>query len=791
MAASLDMDVFKLITNACFGKDTKHISIPKCDALNRFICALKYFTLLNLSNNPDSNNLFTEFCDDVYPNLLDDRIHIIRTHSSQLQQIHKALIEHQNIGKCTLSKCNLFQRHYAENRRPIANKNKLYDSKFLFYRDIFDGMHHYLFHLFDIGMRIEMNEEKKQIEEDDYQCIDHEFSKKKGIINEKKNKLQFQVNRFNDDSNKFNIKTTETNSNDQDILLFDAMFEHLNEKHLHGADELYSFIKQEEYESDSIMDDFQDDSIYIKSNIIHHISNKEIGMAAQQYVQAIALSGSSFSTGFCWFYWEHYRNIKKLPHGTWNINDFGGYDICDLFIEKKYSDYKTELLQHINISDYNDIVLVKAETYMVSETIKELKPCDMVMTLEYGIKENDVISMNHVVSVIMYCDFSNYCTSFSASFRTVKKFETLDSVKNRNREFWWQSKLLRETSEIYGMAGTHHGMYTKENYIRGPFYCGMSIKMIMPEFGMRLYSPTSTSTEIEVSMNFAKRKGIIIQLNNDGHGDSTSLVLFDCSWVSRFAEESEIFFFGGWEKITIESVRIVETHQNFKRFFKALFVFDGILNGSDMRSMKISRQGTGRPPKITAKDVTIVSKLIQIQLEPQSVDLSSSFDEYILSTFKLFVQKKIQVTCNMFYYDVYYKRTIWKDMCDLLLQSEIKQIKWKDNDDIFNKKKSLKSNLISAVIFLLFKNVKNVLIRTSSAYVFDLFHFLDILTVSIKSDVQITIEGNNDGWISKLWSLKKLEIENEYKKHNFKLSYFASLKEGWRKFDRLVICKDA
>eukprot|EP01084_Bolivina_argentea_P182695 315363_1 len=152
----------------------------------------------------------------------------------------------------------------------------------------------------------------------------------------------------------------------------------------------------------------------------------------------------------------------------------------------------------------------------------------------------------------------------------------------------------------------------------------MGILMIMSEFCIRMCSPTSTSRNIEVSMNFAKRNGIIIQLNNNGHDAASCIPLFDCGWISRYGEESEILLCGGWMTIRIESIRIIETKQNFKKLFHSLFIFDMMLNGQKMKD-----------EKIIESDILLLNKLIKYSFgEILNVE---NIDNYILSTFKLFI----------------------------------------------------------------------------------------------------------------------------------------------------------
>eukprot|EP01084_Bolivina_argentea_P291224 500507_1 len=85
---------------------------------------------------------------------------------------------------------------------------------------------------------------------------------------------------------------------------------------------------------------------------------------------------------------------------------------------------------------------------------------------------------------------------------------------------------------------------------------------------------------IEVATNFAGRNGIIIQLNNTGSGYVNHVAAFGCKWLSNHAGEEEWLFIGGKHTVKIESIRVIQTKQNFFRFLKALTYFDCMLNGT-------------------------------------------------------------------------------------------------------------------------------------------------------------------------------------------------------------------
>ena len=43
----------------------------------------------------------------------------------------------------------------------------------------------------------------------------------------------------------------------------------------------------------------------------------------------------------------------------------------------------------------------------------------------------------------------------------------------------------------------------KHNRVRGPFYCGITLKMVLQEYNIRLCGPTSTSSSVEVAHRLA------------------------------------------------------------------------------------------------------------------------------------------------------------------------------------------------------------------------------------------------------------------------------------------------
>ena len=252
------------------------------------------------------------------------------------------------------------------------------------------------------------------------------------------------------------------------------------------------------------------------------------------------VSSSAFSIGLRFYYWRMYQNMDVLQlhaGGYQNNIDHGGYKPSELYVDKKYETFKEEILNyhggHFNISHYNTEVLPKATAYLSTDYGKQIKANTGMAPPHYEIPNDSLISISHLISIIMYCDYTKLSASFSSTFRKQHTFETLAQIKNRNSTYFWFSKLLRETVELFGE-------YSYFGKLVGPFYCGLSMVLNMSSFFIRLYSPTSTSKSLQVAMKFSGDDGVIMKLDNPkGSEQCTYLRGFNCDWISRFKEEQE------------------------------------------------------------------------------------------------------------------------------------------------------------------------------------------------------------------------------------------------------------
>eukprot|EP01084_Bolivina_argentea_P301501 520173_1 len=226
-----------------------------------------------------------------------------------------------------------------------------FELEFNFIRDLFDGIHCYIFHGYDFGFRIHNKDKQKFLENSrndvdklDHSCnnIAYEYISK--IIKEKKKILgQGQFPRFSNHS-KYNInQITSANGNvydsqDESITFMDQLIKQMNQTvNFVQVMKAYTFFEDQEYDTEAIEEDIMNqvigDDNLIESNIFICF-DKHICNSIRQYVATKKLFSASLLTGFTFYYWSHYKQIKtciKTSNNADSMMDYGGYNPQELF----------------------------------------------------------------------------------------------------------------------------------------------------------------------------------------------------------------------------------------------------------------------------------------------------------------------------------------------------------------------------------------------------------------------------------------------------------------------------
>eukprot|EP01084_Bolivina_argentea_P025534 47487_1 len=252
------------------------------------------------------------------------------------------------------------------------------------------------------------------------------------------------------------------------------------------------------------------------ANEEHH-TTQAVYQLLRQYRKHILLSGNAFHIGYRFYYWSYYKNNTCISEQqpTGNRNDHSGFEAHELYIEAKYESIKQELLNNkilrLNIYQFTTS-WTKANQYINSKAAKlyEARVSQLFDVYKiYDIVDCAPICITNLLAVILYCDWTNLSSEFSKTFRKISPHQTIETIKNNNREYAIWARTLRETVELFGQNGKDYYEKNGERIyaMRGPFYCGMTCVMPVTEFSIRLCAPTSTSKHIEVATRFSGEKG--------------------------------------------------------------------------------------------------------------------------------------------------------------------------------------------------------------------------------------------------------------------------------------------
>eukprot|EP01084_Bolivina_argentea_P304203 525301_1 len=97
--------------------------------------------------------------------------------------------------------------------------------------------------------------------------------------------------------------------------------------------------------------------------------------------------------------------------------------------------------------------MTKATEYMQSNKVKKIKVIQVTGQqdpLKYGIKNGSGITIQHIMCIILYTDWTDLSCQYSKTFRKTSANQSINYIKQRNSEYAIWSRLMRETIQYYG-----------------------------------------------------------------------------------------------------------------------------------------------------------------------------------------------------------------------------------------------------------------------------------------------------------------------------------------------------
>ena len=282
----IDLNVFKDRNTDCRPPSNGALLTESCSVLKRLCVASLYSAMLSASelDENEKKTVFVGFNEDIYNFIVDDTAHLIQNHSDDLQRIDREWTEKYGFPSCTVSECARSSRHYGRGRRErttgISKDQQEDDALYSFYESIYDRLHNFVAHLYDIGLRVDESKLLEDVQgdgkEDDLEglSVDKLFEAERDRIRMKREQCNLELDRLEDAVNKFTIQTAEAKKGGMTLLdaLFEAMAvnENVNKETVRR---IMEYFKQNGYDSDSVEMDLQevpDSNIYgvIKKQVV-------------------------------------------------------------------------------------------------------------------------------------------------------------------------------------------------------------------------------------------------------------------------------------------------------------------------------------------------------------------------------------------------------------------------------------------------------------------------------------------------------------------------------------------
>ena len=456
-------------------------------------------------------------------------------------------------GTCDLSTCSFIGRGYRDrnNSSSLASISSMYHGQKnnlnIIISQILDTAHNVLYHTFDMGLKIKMNDINNNNNNNDDNDEQEEEEKKSGKIsgqcsldelesfllneNVKKEKVSsfiewLKVNEIDSDSLFLDTKNDENNNKKEEkkedenvssnVNIFisnNYMFELIKgfavKKIKFGLNKIKKItsIKNDE-NLDENDNDFSISLLAIKNTLnkrkrqferIRNDKNNDINNDnnTKSFNKFIIDSSKSFSFGRRYFYHEYYRNLttKKghiIPGTKMNESVTAksyNYRFCDWYITAKYASLLDEITNNkicrLSIEQFKTTLTKSRLKWKKLKNTKIISKGDYKWYKVYGIPKGSEITLDHVVSILLYTNYTKLCYYFSSTYRKLNINESDQDLKNRHSEFAIFGKILRETVESFGT-------YFKNSSLKR-FYTGLSAPMNFDSFSYYICCPLSTA----------------------------------------------------------------------------------------------------------------------------------------------------------------------------------------------------------------------------------------------------------------------------------------------------------
>eukprot|EP01083_Nonionella_stella_P169768 576369_1 len=527
-------------------------------------------------------------------------------------------------GSCDIGTCQSFRRNYRNRNRfkqneahsalyGLATSNMTDDEKikFMLNAQIMDKIHCYFQHSYDIGYRLDTHQlqliETKIADGRDALFVHTKYGKIKELLRNKHETFR-------------NIRSRASN---------------------HKTCPYNKFVSN--YNSTSPV-----------SNTDDEIDDHKDEHVAYIYVDTM------YSFGYEFEYDPNKHDQKKYAEHDHYIGS----------VTAKYKTFKDELLSYtlcaLNIHQFNHEVQ-KADVHYGSDYYKTVLKMYDGSVLGQDMEKHH-FSKNHILSVMIYCNYDLCQHIFSGSYRAKHNMETKKSIRERHSEFYFLGKHLKETVHLFGMLVDRYGTITRTGKIKR-FYHGINQQLLFPIMSheQNVFIPLSTTSSFPVACQFSDSSngGLVAEFSGYNR-------YFSCCWLSDYPNEREHLFIQNSGMLKIDDILLLSPHikngsgvVHFREIFTATKMLNDLqyswdnLEGDRDRDAMDANGVEYSSFVIPAQYQQLIVRLIENELGIKRYDLLHSYAE---KTFHQFCINRTQLDnvqwdemkgCNAFLFPFY------------------------------------------------------------------------------------------------------------------------------------------
>ena len=275
---NMDLNIFKSQKMECHQTPDNIPLTERCSSLMRLCTASKYIDAVTASklDEEDQRALMIEFNQEAYSMVLDDTAHLVNVHSDNIKLIQSEWIKNFGFPPCSVSNCVKTTRHYSRGRREKINEmigDQKVDPIYDFYRSLYDRVHHFVWHLYDIGLRVDADKLRLKATGDDEKeteikgvTVDQRFAAERDHVRSRREQCDLDLDRFEEAISKYTIHMLTQNK--EGVTLMDVLLEKLKKLqnvHNQTVQRLQKYFEEESCDSDCIemdVEDIADSNIY-------------------------------------------------------------------------------------------------------------------------------------------------------------------------------------------------------------------------------------------------------------------------------------------------------------------------------------------------------------------------------------------------------------------------------------------------------------------------------------------------------------------------------------------------